>query len=148
MRCEMHCSDTDIFINSLKRVADEVRIVQEEKSRWFICSILRITPEDINFQLCQLCILFYFLSYSSLVSKEDFWPRQMQSSDNKIWPWSGPGPSCKWTDAVFKAGQYLRSGFYNPGSACALFRSTVTPVIWMIVLFRDSAIQNTENEEN
>ncbi|KTF92051.1 hypothetical protein cypCar_00016077 [Cyprinus carpio] len=35
MRCEVHCSDTDIFINSLKRVADDVRIVQEEKIPWF-----------------------------------------------------------------------------------------------------------------
>lgn len=54
MRCEVHCSDTDIFINSLKRVADEVRIVQEEKSRSFIYSILHRTPEDfyyVNFIL-------------------------------------------------------------------------------------------------
>uniref|UniRef100_A0A671K8F6 Tyrosine 3-monooxygenase-like n=1 Tax=Sinocyclocheilus anshuiensis TaxID=1608454 RepID=A0A671K8F6_9TELE len=35
MRCEVHCSDTDIFINSLKRVADDVRIVQEENIPWF-----------------------------------------------------------------------------------------------------------------
>lgn len=102
MRCEVHCSDTDIFINSLKRVADEVRIVQEEKSRWFIYSILHITPEDFYY-----VHFILFWSYSSLVSKEDFGPRQMQSSDNKIWPWSGPGPSCKWTDAVFKTGQYF-----------------------------------------
>uniref|UniRef100_A0A672NAD2 Tyrosine 3-monooxygenase n=1 Tax=Sinocyclocheilus grahami TaxID=75366 RepID=A0A672NAD2_SINGR len=32
MKCEVHCSDTDIFINSIKRVADDVRIVQEEKN--------------------------------------------------------------------------------------------------------------------
>uniref|UniRef100_A0A8C7KSC2 Tyrosine hydroxylase 2 n=1 Tax=Oncorhynchus kisutch TaxID=8019 RepID=A0A8C7KSC2_ONCKI len=31
MRCEVHISDTDIFINSLKRVADDV----EEKVPWF-----------------------------------------------------------------------------------------------------------------
>ncbi|XP_056604496.1 tyrosine hydroxylase 2 [Triplophysa dalaica] len=35
MRCEVHCSHTDIFINSLKRVADDVRLVQEEKFPWF-----------------------------------------------------------------------------------------------------------------
>lgn len=31
MRCEVHSSDTDIFINSLKRVADDVRTIPEEK---------------------------------------------------------------------------------------------------------------------
>lgn len=36
MRCEVHCSHTDIFINSLKRVADDVRLVQEEKCRFII----------------------------------------------------------------------------------------------------------------
>uniref|UniRef100_A0A673IGF5 Tyrosine 3-monooxygenase n=1 Tax=Sinocyclocheilus rhinocerous TaxID=307959 RepID=A0A673IGF5_9TELE len=35
MKCEVHCTDTDIFINSIKRVADDVRIVQEEKIPWF-----------------------------------------------------------------------------------------------------------------
>ncbi|XP_073670836.1 tyrosine hydroxylase 2 [Paramisgurnus dabryanus] len=35
MSCELHCSHTDIFINSLKRVADDVRILQEEKIPWF-----------------------------------------------------------------------------------------------------------------
>uniref|UniRef100_A0A667ZPQ7 Tyrosine 3-monooxygenase n=1 Tax=Myripristis murdjan TaxID=586833 RepID=A0A667ZPQ7_9TELE len=35
MRCEVHSSDLDIFINSLKRVADDVRTVPEEKVPWF-----------------------------------------------------------------------------------------------------------------
>uniref|UniRef100_A0A674A1K2 Tyrosine 3-monooxygenase n=1 Tax=Salmo trutta TaxID=8032 RepID=A0A674A1K2_SALTR len=35
MRCEVHSSDTDIFINSLKRVADDVRTIPEEKVPWF-----------------------------------------------------------------------------------------------------------------
>uniref|UniRef100_A0A8C7ML88 Tyrosine 3-monooxygenase n=1 Tax=Oncorhynchus kisutch TaxID=8019 RepID=A0A8C7ML88_ONCKI len=35
MRCEVHISDTDIFINSLKRVADDVRTIPEEKVPWF-----------------------------------------------------------------------------------------------------------------
>ncbi|XP_029969726.1 tyrosine hydroxylase 2 [Salarias fasciatus] len=35
MRCELHCSDLDVFINSLKRVADDVRCVQEEQVPWF-----------------------------------------------------------------------------------------------------------------
>ncbi|CAB1345951.1 unnamed protein product [Coregonus sp. 'balchen'] len=35
MRCEVHSSDTNIFINSLKRVADDVRTIPEEKVPWF-----------------------------------------------------------------------------------------------------------------
>ncbi|TRY65063.1 hypothetical protein DNTS_026085 [Danionella cerebrum] len=35
MSCEVHCSDTDIFINSLKRIADDVRLVEEETALWF-----------------------------------------------------------------------------------------------------------------
>uniref|UniRef100_A0A4W5M0G6 Tyrosine hydroxylase 2 n=1 Tax=Hucho hucho TaxID=62062 RepID=A0A4W5M0G6_9TELE len=35
LRCEVHSSDTDIFINSLKRVADDVRTIPEEKVPWF-----------------------------------------------------------------------------------------------------------------
>uniref|UniRef100_A0A8C8CMC8 Biopterin-dependent aromatic amino acid hydroxylase family profile domain-containing protein n=1 Tax=Oncorhynchus tshawytscha TaxID=74940 RepID=A0A8C8CMC8_ONCTS len=35
MRCEVHITDTDIFINSLKRVADDVRTTPEEKGPWF-----------------------------------------------------------------------------------------------------------------
>lgn len=31
MKCEVHSSDIDIFINSLKRVVDDVRTVQDEK---------------------------------------------------------------------------------------------------------------------
>lgn len=33
MRCEVHSSDLDIFINSLKRVADDVRSVPDEKGK-------------------------------------------------------------------------------------------------------------------
>uniref|UniRef100_A0A8B9HPZ5 Tyrosine hydroxylase 2 n=1 Tax=Astyanax mexicanus TaxID=7994 RepID=A0A8B9HPZ5_ASTMX len=35
MKCEVHSSDIDFLINSLKRVAEDVRIVQEEKVPWF-----------------------------------------------------------------------------------------------------------------
>ncbi|KAJ8007045.1 hypothetical protein DPEC_G00113500 [Dallia pectoralis] len=35
MKCEVHSSDKDIFINSLKRIADNVRTIQEEKVPWF-----------------------------------------------------------------------------------------------------------------
>lgn len=31
MRCEVHSSDLDVFVNSLKRVADDVRSVPDEK---------------------------------------------------------------------------------------------------------------------
>ncbi|XP_076861499.1 tyrosine hydroxylase 2 [Brachyhypopomus gauderio] len=35
LKCEVRSSDTDIFINSLKRVADDVRTVQDERVPWF-----------------------------------------------------------------------------------------------------------------
>ncbi|KAJ8381948.1 hypothetical protein SKAU_G00027260 [Synaphobranchus kaupii] len=35
IRCEIHSSDTDVLINSLKRVADDVRTIAEEKGHWF-----------------------------------------------------------------------------------------------------------------
>ncbi|KAJ8392349.1 hypothetical protein AAFF_G00077130 [Aldrovandia affinis] len=35
IRCEVHSSDTDALINSLKRVADDVRAIAEEKVPWF-----------------------------------------------------------------------------------------------------------------
>ncbi|AWO98231.1 Phenylalanine-4-hydroxylase [Scophthalmus maximus] len=35
MRCEVHSSDLDVFINALKRVADDVRSLPEEKVPWF-----------------------------------------------------------------------------------------------------------------
>ncbi|XP_042371651.1 tyrosine 3-monooxygenase-like, partial [Plectropomus leopardus] len=35
MKCEVHSSDLDIFINSLKRVVDDVRSIPEEKVPWF-----------------------------------------------------------------------------------------------------------------
>uniref|UniRef100_A0AAQ5WXM5 Tyrosine 3-monooxygenase n=1 Tax=Amphiprion ocellaris TaxID=80972 RepID=A0AAQ5WXM5_AMPOC len=35
MKCEVHSSDLDVFINSLKRVADDVRSIPEEKVPWF-----------------------------------------------------------------------------------------------------------------
>ncbi|XP_061570053.1 tyrosine hydroxylase 2 [Cololabis saira] len=35
LKCEVHSSDRDVFINSLKRVADDVRAVPEEKVPWF-----------------------------------------------------------------------------------------------------------------
>lgn len=33
MRCEVHSSDLEVFINSLKRVADDVRSVPDEKGK-------------------------------------------------------------------------------------------------------------------
>ncbi|KAG9345674.1 hypothetical protein JZ751_008818 [Albula glossodonta] len=35
IRCEVHSSDTDVLINSLKRVADDVRSITEDKVPWF-----------------------------------------------------------------------------------------------------------------
>ncbi|KAL6116667.1 th [Pungitius sinensis] len=35
MKCEVHSSDLDVFINSLKRVVDDVRSVPDEKVPWF-----------------------------------------------------------------------------------------------------------------
>ncbi|XP_063074151.1 tyrosine hydroxylase 2 [Engraulis encrasicolus] len=35
IKCEIHSSDIEVFINSLKRVADDVRTVPEEKVPWF-----------------------------------------------------------------------------------------------------------------
>ncbi|XP_048869362.1 tyrosine hydroxylase 2 isoform X1 [Brienomyrus brachyistius] len=35
VRCEVHSSDTDVLINSLKKVADDVRTIAEEKVPWF-----------------------------------------------------------------------------------------------------------------
>uniref|UniRef100_A0A3Q1EPZ2 Tyrosine hydroxylase 2 n=1 Tax=Acanthochromis polyacanthus TaxID=80966 RepID=A0A3Q1EPZ2_9TELE len=35
MKCEVHSSDLDVFINSLKRVADDVRSIPEENVPWF-----------------------------------------------------------------------------------------------------------------
>uniref|UniRef100_A0AAQ4PPN0 Tyrosine hydroxylase 2 n=1 Tax=Gasterosteus aculeatus aculeatus TaxID=481459 RepID=A0AAQ4PPN0_GASAC len=35
MKCEVHSSDLDVFVNSLKRVVDDVRSVPEEKVPWF-----------------------------------------------------------------------------------------------------------------
>uniref|UniRef100_A0A8C3ACL6 Tyrosine 3-monooxygenase n=1 Tax=Cyclopterus lumpus TaxID=8103 RepID=A0A8C3ACL6_CYCLU len=35
MKCEVHSSDMDVFINSLRRVVDDVRPVPEEKVPWF-----------------------------------------------------------------------------------------------------------------
>ncbi|CAB1456107.1 unnamed protein product [Pleuronectes platessa] len=35
MKCEVHGSDLDVFLNSLKRAADDVRFIPEEKVPWF-----------------------------------------------------------------------------------------------------------------
>ncbi|XP_066561587.1 tyrosine hydroxylase 2 isoform X2 [Amia ocellicauda] len=35
VKCEVHSSEIDILINSLKRVADDVRTIKEEKVPWF-----------------------------------------------------------------------------------------------------------------
>ncbi|KAK7891811.1 hypothetical protein WMY93_023774 [Mugilogobius chulae] len=35
MKCEVHSSDIEVFINSLKKVADDVRAIPEEKVPWF-----------------------------------------------------------------------------------------------------------------
>ncbi|KAM9772359.1 tyrosine hydroxylase 2 [Syngnathus typhle] len=35
VKCEVHSSDLDVFINSLKRVVDNVRSIPEEKVPWF-----------------------------------------------------------------------------------------------------------------
>lgn len=46
MKCEVHSSDLDVFINSLKRVADDVRSIPEEKGFWHLMlffSIIKIS---------------------------------------------------------------------------------------------------------
>uniref|UniRef100_A0A3B4BL27 Tyrosine 3-monooxygenase n=1 Tax=Periophthalmus magnuspinnatus TaxID=409849 RepID=A0A3B4BL27_9GOBI len=35
LKCEVHSSDLEVFINSLKKVADDVRTIPEEKVPWF-----------------------------------------------------------------------------------------------------------------
>ncbi|TST22555.1 Tyrosine 3-monooxygenase [Bagarius yarrelli] len=35
MRCDVHSSDTDAFINALRRVADEVQLLHENRVPWF-----------------------------------------------------------------------------------------------------------------
>lgn len=41
MKCEVHSSDLDVFVNSLKRVVDDVRSVPEEKgARFHHCAFL------------------------------------------------------------------------------------------------------------
>lgn len=42
MRCEVHSSDLDVFVNSLKRVADDVRSVPDEKGSQIL--FFPITP--------------------------------------------------------------------------------------------------------
>lgn len=36
MRCEVHSSDLDVFITALKGVADDVRLIPEEKGSYLI----------------------------------------------------------------------------------------------------------------
>ncbi|XP_062851650.1 tyrosine hydroxylase 2 [Trichomycterus rosablanca] len=35
VQCELHCSDTDTFINALKRVTDDVCLIKDERVTWF-----------------------------------------------------------------------------------------------------------------
>lgn len=41
MKCEVHSSDLDVFINSLKRVVDDVRSIPEEKGAryYYYCAL-------------------------------------------------------------------------------------------------------------
>ncbi|KAG7267310.1 hypothetical protein CRUP_030075 [Coryphaenoides rupestris] len=59
LRCEVHSSDLDLFVSSLKRVADDVRTFPEEKSM-FSCDMGLLVPwfprKIRELDQCNLCI--------------------------------------------------------------------------------------------
>lgn len=123
MKCEVHSSDLDVFINALKRVADDVRSIPEEKGNrlilfWHFSLVLLtfllrcvhvrtpdemlqasleqlMSPYDNNMQPITKALIISFSRphHSALVSPTDKRPRQMQHVNNQIWSWHGPGAS-------------------------------------------------------
>lgn len=94
MRCEVKSSDLEVFINSLKKVADDVRSTPDEKGENILLSILQndfFRQEQNPEQNHELTFLLF--SVSSLVSSSDQRPRQMQLINHKVRPRHGSGPS-------------------------------------------------------
>lgn len=117
MRCEVHSSDLDVFINSLKRVADDVRSVPDEKGKQTPTITHTSTSAAWLTTLCEqnygnlhsptkAIIISFLPDGSSLVSPTDKRAGQMQHADHQIWSGHGPGaPSecllLKWLNELF-----------------------------------------------
>lgn len=95
MKCEVHSSDLDVFINSLKRVADDVRSVPDEKGKKTLAVTHTSTPAAWLTTLCEqnysnlhsptkAIIISFFPDGSSLVSPTDKRAGQMQHADHQI----------------------------------------------------------------
>lgn len=113
MRCEVHSSDLDVFINSLKRVADDVRSVPDQKGKHTHTHTPAVWLSQFfrqnysNLHLWTKAVIISFLPVgSSLVSATDKRARQMQPADYQIWSGHGPGAPgeslmLKWWNAFF-----------------------------------------------
>lgn len=96
MKCEVHSSDLDVFVNSLKRVADDVRCMPEEKGKCLIIDspqcFYHVSTGPINHcmryqpirRMAGALISLFALDHSALVSPTDKRPRQMQHVDHEI----------------------------------------------------------------
>ena len=84
IRCEVHGADLDVFINSLRKVADDIRTFPEEKGRLrglhkvFSCGRpvrgMRLTVFFFIMLHCCMCLIINSLPplrHSSLVPSED-----------------------------------------------------------------------------
>lgn len=117
MRCEVHSSDLDVFINSLKRVADDVRSVPDEKGKQILTVMHTCSSAAWLTALCEqnysnlhsptkAIIISFLPDGSSLVSPTDKRVGQMQHADHQIWSGHGSGaPSehllLKWLIELF-----------------------------------------------
>ena len=75
MKCEIHSSDVDVFLNSLKRVAEDVRPVQEEKGKANIFYIIYLYYLSI---ITKICLLMCILLFNVLVP---WFPRKINDLD-------------------------------------------------------------------